>query len=80
MKAYLRDVAEPVPAKVDLTWWQERGLQQTASGYGRKLLTQYKVHYKGRWRRVYCCCISNSGTCYLALPKGDWLIVEDVTP
>lgn len=78
MKAYLRDVAEPVPAKVDLMWWQEKGLHQTATGYGRKLLTRYKVYYNGRWRRVYCCCISNSGTCYLTQPNGGWLIVDDV--
>jgi hypothetical protein len=46
-------------------WWQEKGLTQTASGYGRKLTTPYKVKFNGRWRRVYCCQFSNAGTLYI---------------
>ena len=45
--------------------WQRRGLRETASGYGRKLTTEYKVRYNGRLYRVYCCCFSNSGTRYI---------------
>ncbi len=44
--------------------WQEDGLQQTASGYGRKLTTHWKIEYMGRKYRVYCTCISNAGSCW----------------
>tara|TARA_R110000824_G_scaffold198352_1_gene382343 strand:+ start:265 stop:507 length:243 start_codon:yes stop_codon:yes gene_type:complete len=50
-------------------WWHKRGLQQTASGYGSKLTTPYKVEHNGRLYRVYCVCWSNSGTLYI-LTKG----------
>lgn len=39
--------------------WQERGLQQTASGYGAKLTTQHKISYNGRLYRIYATCYSN---------------------
>ena len=48
-------------------WWQIKGLTQTASGYGRKLNTGYKVEYQGRMRRIYCAQISNAGTCYILI-------------
>tara|TARA_A100001201_G_C3968473_1_gene164854 strand:- start:250 stop:495 length:246 start_codon:yes stop_codon:yes gene_type:complete len=51
-------------------WWHERGLQQTASGYGRKLTTPYKVEHNGRLYRVYCVCFSNAGSLYI-LPGGE---------
>ena len=50
-------------------WWHERGLQQTASGYGRKLTTPYKVEHNGRLYRVYCISVSNSASLYI-LPGG----------
>ena len=50
-------------------WWQEQGLQETATGYGRKLTTRWKTHYMGHLRRVYCVCYSNVGTLYV-LVKG----------
>ena len=72
MKAYVREGIGPgggeeveVAAKEELLWWQERGLSFTASGYGRSIPTRYKVFWNNRWRRVYCCIISNSGTCYI---------------
>lgn len=46
-------------------WWQEKGLSFTASGYGRRIPTRRMVHFNRRWRRVYCCVFSNSGTCYI---------------
>jgi hypothetical protein len=39
-----------------------------ASGYGRRIPTQYMVKYAGRWRRVYCYQFSNAGTAYI----GQW--------
>jgi len=67
-----------VPAKYAPLWWHTAGKSQTASGYGRRLTTAHMVLVNGRWRRVYCCCFSNSGTCYIdgqgGLHKG-WLCV-----
>jgi hypothetical protein len=54
-----------VDVKVALLPWQERGLQFTRTGYGPKIPTPYMVRFNGRWRRVYCCIYSNSGTCYI---------------
>ena len=42
--------------------WQSQGLQQTASGYGRRLTTQYKAPFNGRLYRVYCTQFSNAGS------------------
>ncbi len=50
-------------------WWHEQGRMQTATGYGVKLTTPYKVEHNGRLYRVYCVCFSNSGTLYI-LPGG----------
>jgi len=63
------------PTKEKLLWWQERGLMETATGYGNKLRTSRMIHYVGRWRRVYCRCYSNSGTCYIIV-KGKEIIVS----
>jgi len=57
-------------------WWQLKGLQQTQSGYGSKISTQYKVKHEGRWKRVYCRIFSNSGTLYV-LKKGERVIVSE---
>jgi hypothetical protein len=46
-------------------WWQLKGLTLTASGYGAKLPTEWKVFDNNRWKRVYCCIYSNSGTLYI---------------
>lgn len=43
-------------------WWHERGLQQTASGYGRKLTTRYKLRFEGKDYRVYVTQFSNVGS------------------
>ena len=45
--------------------WQKRGLQYTATGYGRRIPTEWKVKHNNRWKRVYCCIYSNSGACYI---------------
>jgi hypothetical protein len=46
-------------------WWHERGLQQTASGYGSRITTRTMIKFNGKWRRVYCCIYSNIGTLYI---------------
>ena len=55
--------------------WQKLGKFETASGYGAKLHPVYKLLYAGRLHRVYCCCYSNAGTCYINV-KWERLIVE----
>lgn len=69
-----------VPARVVELEWQRRGLQYTASGYGKKIPTRYQVEIAGKWRRVYCCIYSNSGTCYIGKfgGEGQQLLVSDV--
>lgn len=55
--------------------WQKRGLMQTATGYGSKLVTSKMLRYNGIWHRIYCMCYSNSGTNYI-LVKGKMVIVS----
>lgn len=55
--------------------WQKMGKLETASGYGVRLHTVYKLRYAGKLRRLYCCCYSNVGTCYIIV-KGERVIVE----
>lgn len=50
-------------------WHHEKGLSYTASGYGKRIPTRHKVFFNDRWRRVYVCCFSNSGTAYI----GEWV-------
>lgn len=45
------------------------GLQWNASGYGKRIPTRTMVRFNGKWRRVYVCCFSNSGTAYI----GQWI-------
>ena len=62
-----RDNAEQVQSAP--LWWQERGLQYTATGYGSKIPTRYKAFVHGKFRRVYCRVFSNAGTCFVMLGK-----------
>ena len=59
----------PAEVKIEPLWWQEQGLQYTASGYGAKIPMQYKAFVSGKFRRVYCKIYSNSGTCFIMLGK-----------
>lgn len=63
------------PAKRAPLWWQEKGLSETASGYGNRLRTERMVLYRGRWHRVYCTIWSNSGTCWIRVSGKDFAIV-----
>lgn len=56
----------------------EAPLHRSASGYGRKIPTQYMLKIAGRWHRVYMMCYSNSGTAYV-LKGGEELILESAT-
>lgn len=57
-------------------WWQIKGLSFTRTGYGRRIPTSYMVLHNGKWRRVYCCRCSNSGTCYIGKSISDGIIVD----
>lgn len=61
--------------KKELLPWQRRGLQQTSSGYGRKLTTSQKALYNGKWYRVYCTIFSNIGSCWI-MSKGEKIYVR----
>lgn len=50
---------------VSTLWYHNAGLSQTASGYGSKLKTQYKLKHNGRYYRVYCAIYSNVGRLYI---------------
>ena len=67
---------EDLESKVKPLWWQEQGLSYTATGYGRKIPTDkmVKLPDSNRWRRVYCCIMSNIGTCYVTAGK-DWIVI-----
>ena len=67
-----------VDVKVALLPWQERGLMFTSTGYGKRIPTAYMVRFNGKWRRVYCCIYSNSGTLYIGNfgATGESLLVE----
>ena len=58
-----------------------RGMMQLApgqgqDGYGRKISSDYMAFFNNRWHRVYCCCISNSGSLYVPI-KGKWHFIRD---
>lgn len=53
-------------------WWHEQGLMQTATGYGRKLTTRYKVRFNGRLYRVYCTQLSNAGSLWFNAGGKRW--------
>ena len=49
-----------------------------ASGYGNRIPTDFMIKYQGRWRRVYCCCYSNSGTLYIGEARNWIATVESI--
>lgn len=51
-------------------WHHERCLSFTASGYGLRIPSPLMVKFNGKWRRVYVCIYSNSGTAYI----GQWVL------
>jgi hypothetical protein len=75
---------KPYTVTIKQLEWQKRGLQQTASGYGRKLTTEYMVHIPtsvsgrlaDRAYRVYAICFSNVASFYI-IRKGMTLFLRD---
>lgn len=58
-----------------LTDWQKLGLQETASGYGRKLNTGLMIHFEGKLRRIYATCFSNAASNWFTF-KGQTIYVN----
>lgn len=69
-------VTEQLETIIDLMPHHKQGLSYTATGYGSKIPTQYKVKYNGRFYRVYCAIFSNIGTLYI-ISKGSKITVKD---
>jgi hypothetical protein len=67
---YLRFIYAPLS-------WQTQGRQQTASGFGRRLTTHYKVFIYGRYYRVYATCVFNAVSHWITL-KGQRVYVDAV--
>jgi len=65
----LETIEQPLPH-------HKRGLQYTATGYGSKIPTRYKVKYNARWYRVYSKCFSNVSSEYIIV-AGKQLPVHD---
>lgn len=57
-------------------WYHNKGLMQTATGYGRKLNTGKKALVGGREYRVYASCFSNVASLYIII-KGVKVYVSD---
>jgi hypothetical protein len=58
-------------------WWQKRGLQETATGYGARLRSSKMVQFPdGKLRRVYITCYGNSGSAWIN-HKGEKLYLRD---
>ena len=68
----------PYTVTIKQLWWQKRGLMQTATGYGRKLTTEYMLALPDSPRpyRVYAICYSNVASFYI-LRKGERLFLRD---
>ncbi len=50
---------------------------RNVDGYGRKIPTQYLIQLADkRWRRVYVCCFSNSGTAYIVTKAEPFLCIS----
>jgi hypothetical protein len=56
-------------------WYHKRGLLQTSTGFGRKLVTEHMIQIENRWYRIYCCQLSNSGTHYI-IKKGKHIVID----
>lgn len=70
---------EQVPVKEDLLPHHMLFLQETASGYGKKLTTRYKVRVDNglsvRWYRVYSTCYSNVSSEFIVV-RGERIAVD----
>lgn len=63
----------------ELIWnppkWMERGFQETASGYGKRLNSGWMINFEGRKYRIYVTIYSNSGSSWFK-SKGRKIYVD----
>lgn len=71
---YARLYADRSELIVDLPEWMKRGLQETPSGYGKRLNSGLKINFNGKLYRIYITCFSNAGTAWFT-SKGKRIIV-----
>lgn len=55
--------------------WMRRGLQETASGYGKRLNSGWMIQFNGRLYRIYTTIYSNNGSCWFRT-KGRTIYVD----
>ena len=55
--------------------WMKMGLQETRTGYGKRLNSGYKIHYNGKLYRIYVTIFSNAGTSWFTA-KGKRIVVS----
>lgn len=60
---------------VDQPEWMQRGLTQTASGYGKKLNSGLKISFNGKLYRLYTTIFSNNGSIWFIV-KGRKIYVD----
>ena len=56
-------------------WYHKMGLSQTASGYGAKLTSRYKISYEGKEYRLYSSCYGNAASNWFKV-KGRKIFVD----
>lgn len=56
-------------------WWHLKNIQQTASGYGNKLTTCYKIQFNSKLYRIYATCYSNSPSLWITV-KGKKIFIN----
>lgn len=57
------------------TKWQKQGLMETASGYGARLNSGYKISYCGKLYRIYTTIYGNAGSSWFKV-KGRKIYVD----
>ena len=60
---------------IDEPAWMKAGLQQTATGYGKRLNSGLKIHYEGKLYRIYITQYSNAGTAWFTV-RGNRILVN----
>ena len=56
--------------------WHKLGLRETASGFGKKLTTRYKIAHKDRLYRVYATVFGNAGSAFI-IARGEKIFLSD---
>lgn len=61
--------------------WQEKGLQQTASGYGKRLTSRWCVKLPdNRMRRIYITQFSNAGSAWVMVRGVQYFLLDGDFP